>query len=141
VSVSGGCGELHTEGGPNPRFAYQSTGKIFAALPINSGDRSKGAEPRRQRNDLQLPIIEDQWRVMGMASPANLVGRIYEHPSDSTLPQLRWFWSIIAIEPPIPNVTNGHAPTLNEAKSKFRAAWEKAEQAAKHARRRAKSAA
>src|SRR5215472_9936663 len=70
-----------------------------------------------------------------------LVGRIYEHPSDSTLPQLRWFWSIIAIEPPIPNVTNGHAPTLNEAKSKFRAAWEKAEQAAKHARRRAKSAA
>jgi hypothetical protein len=31
-----------------------------------------------------------------------------------------------AIVPAVPNVTNGHAPTLDEAKAKFRAAWMKA---------------
>jgi predicted RNase H-like HicB family nuclease len=28
--------------------------------------------------------------------------------------------------PAVPNVTNGHAATLDEAKAKFREAWEKA---------------
>jgi hypothetical protein len=46
--------------------------------------------------------------------------------SASTPPDMRWFWSVIAIVPAIPNRTNGHAATLDEAKAKFRAAWEKA---------------
>jgi hypothetical protein len=39
---------------------------------------------------------------------------------------MRWFWSITAIVPATPGVTNGHAPTLDEAKIRFRAAWERA---------------
>jgi hypothetical protein len=31
--------------------------------------------------------------------------------------------SMTSIVPAIPNVTSGHAPTLEEAKAKFRAAW------------------
>jgi hypothetical protein len=38
---------------------------------------------------------------------------------------LLWRWSITEIVPAVPNVTNGHAATLDEAKAKFRAAWEK----------------
>jgi hypothetical protein len=38
----------------------------------------------------------------------------------------RRFWSVTAIVPAMKGVTNGHAPTLDEAKAKFRAAWEKA---------------
>jgi ppGpp synthetase/RelA/SpoT-type nucleotidyltranferase len=34
-------------------------------------------------------------------------------------------WSIISIVPAIPNRTNGHARTLDDAKAKFRAAWTK----------------
>jgi hypothetical protein len=36
---------------------------------------------------------------------------------------LRWGWSIAAIVPGTPGVTNGHAATLDEAEAKFRAAW------------------
>ena len=60
-----------------------------------------------------------------------VVGRIYEDASASTPPEMRWFWSVTAIVPAIPNVTNGHAPTIDEAKAKFREAWEKAKAAAK----------
>jgi hypothetical protein len=55
-----------------------------------------------------------------------VIGRIYEDGSASTPPELRWLWSVTAVVPAIPNVTNGHAATLDEAKAKFRAAWEKA---------------
>jgi hypothetical protein len=47
---------------------------------------------------------------------SKVVGRIYEDASASTAPELRWFWSITAIVPAVPNVTNGHAATLDEAK-------------------------
>jgi hypothetical protein len=39
---------------------------------------------------------------------------------------MRWFWSVTAIVPAVPNRTNGHSSTLDEAKIAFRAAWEKA---------------
>jgi hypothetical protein len=54
-----------------------------------------------------------------------VVGRIYE-PRDSRFgpPELRWGWSITAIVPGTPGVTNGHAATLDEAEAKFRAAWD-----------------
>jgi hypothetical protein len=51
-----------------------------------------------------------------------VVGRIYEDASASTPPELRWFWSVTAIVPATPGLTNGTAATREEAK--FRAAWE-----------------
>jgi hypothetical protein len=51
-----------------------------------------------------------------------VVGRIYEDAFASTTPELRWFWSVTAIVPAIPNVTNGHASTREEAMAKFWAA-------------------
>jgi hypothetical protein len=39
---------------------------------------------------------------------------------------LRWFWSILDVVT-VPGVTpHGHAPTLDEAKAKFRDDWSKA---------------
>jgi hypothetical protein len=55
-----------------------------------------------------------------------VVGRIYDQGSAGTPPELHWFWSITSIVPAVPNITNGHAATLDEAKTKFRAAWMKA---------------
>jgi hypothetical protein len=60
-----------------------------------------------------------------------VVGRIYEEASAGTPPELRWFSSITEIVPAVPNITNGHAATLNEAKARFRAAWEKAKMGAR----------
>jgi hypothetical protein len=37
---------------------------------------------------------------------------------------MRRFWSVTAIVPAIPNVTNGHASTREESMVKFRSAWE-----------------
>jgi hypothetical protein len=52
-----------------------------------------------------------------------LVGRIYEDPQHlSVPPELRWFWSVTAIAPAIPSVTNGTAATREEAMANFRAA-------------------
>jgi hypothetical protein len=65
-------------------------------------------------------------RGLWRAGVGKAVGRIYEDASASTTPELRWFWSVTAIVPAVPNVTNGHAATLDEAKAKFREAWEKA---------------
>jgi hypothetical protein len=53
-------------------------------------------------------------------------GRILEEGSRFGPPELRWGWSVTAIVPARPGVTNGAAATLDEAKAKFRAAWEKA---------------
>jgi hypothetical protein len=56
-----------------------------------------------------------------------VVGRIYEDASASTPPELCSLWSITAIVPAIPNVTNGRAAVLDEAEPKFRANWTKAD--------------
>ena len=55
-----------------------------------------------------------------------VIGRIYEQGSAHDPPELRWFWSITEIAPAVPNVTYGHAATLDEAKAKFRDNWTKA---------------
>jgi hypothetical protein len=39
---------------------------------------------------------------------------------------MRWVWSVTAIVPTTPGVTNGNAATLEEAKTKFRDNWTKA---------------
>jgi predicted RNase H-like HicB family nuclease len=38
---------------------------------------------------------------------------------------MRWVWSVAAIVPATPGVTNGTAATLDEAKARFREAWER----------------
>jgi hypothetical protein len=55
------------------------------------------------------------------------VGRILEEGSRFGPPELRWGWSITVIVPATSGVTNGMAATLDEAMTKFRKAWEKAE--------------
>jgi hypothetical protein len=56
-----------------------------------------------------------------------VIGRIYERGSAHDPPDMRWFWSITEIAPALPNKTNGHAATLDEAKAKFRTAWNEGE--------------
>jgi len=56
-----------------------------------------------------------------------IVGRIYESTSASTPPELRWFWSITATVRGPGAEMNGHAPTLELAKAKFRENWRRAE--------------
>jgi hypothetical protein len=54
------------------------------------------------------------------------VGRILEEGSRFGPPELRWGWSITAMVPASP-ATHGTAPTLDEAKAKFRTAWNEGE--------------
>jgi hypothetical protein len=68
---------------------------------------------------------------MTVLADGKAVGRIYEDASASTPPELRRLWSVTAIVPAIPNVTNGYAATLDEAKASF----------ARHGRRRRRVAA
>ena len=58
-----------------------------------------------------------------MLADGKVVGRIYEGGSASTPPELRWFWSILEVIRVPGVVTHGHAPTLDEAKAKFRNNW------------------
>jgi predicted DNA-binding ribbon-helix-helix protein len=44
-----------------------------------------------------------------------VVGRIYENASVSAPPDMRWFWSVTAIAPATPGVTNGTAATREQA--------------------------
>jgi hypothetical protein len=51
------------------------------------------------------------------------IGRLYEDLTP-TRPELTWFWSIIVMGPARQRVrTDGRAPTLEEAKADFQAAW------------------
>jgi hypothetical protein len=54
-----------------------------------------------------------------------VVGRIYEDAHLSTPPDMRWVWSVTAIVPATPGLTNGTAATREEAMVKFREAWVK----------------
>jgi hypothetical protein len=58
-----------------------------------------------------------------------VVGRIHEDASASTSPEVRWFWSVTEIVPAVPNLTNGHAATREEAMAKFCEAWMRASEA------------
>jgi hypothetical protein len=52
------------------------------------------------------------------------IGRLYEDPT-ATRPEIAWFWSITVMGPARRRVkTDGRAPTLEEAKADFAAAWE-----------------
>jgi hypothetical protein len=58
---------------------------------------------------------------MNVLADGKVVGRIYEgDPGGSSPPELRWFWSIMIV-PAVPNMTNGHAATREEAMARFRA--------------------
>jgi hypothetical protein len=51
------------------------------------------------------------------------IGRLYEDRTASH-PEIAWFWSIIVMGPARHRVrTDGRAPTLEEAKAQFAAAW------------------
>jgi hypothetical protein len=54
-----------------------------------------------------------------------VVGRILEEGSRFGPPELRWGWSITAIVPATRGATHSTAATLEEAKAKFRAAWDR----------------
>jgi hypothetical protein len=73
-----------------------------------------------------------QWQHedFDVLADGKVVGRIYEDASASTPPELRWCWSITLIVPASP-AAYGTAATLDEAKAKFRAAWEKAKMGAR----------
>ena len=77
----------------------------MTSLPKRANDsRSSG-----QWQDEDYDVLAD----------GKVVGRIYEDTHLSTPPDMRWFWSVSAIVPAIPNRTNGHEPTMDEAKAKF----------------------
>jgi hypothetical protein len=63
---------------------------------------------------LKRARIEQDYDVLG-----KIVGRIYVAGSRFDPPELRWFWSLMAT-PATPGVTNGHAPTREEAMAEFR---------------------
>ena len=59
------------------------------------------------------------------------LGRLYEDPT-ATRPEIAWFWSIIVMGPARQRMkTDGRAPTLEDAKAQFAAAWEAFKRAAK----------
>ena len=74
-------------------------------------------------------------RPTGLRSPADqdradytiysgewAMGRIYEQRGGPE--HMRWFWSLYGVVGKPPKVhTNDHAPTLDEAKAQFEAAW------------------
>jgi len=72
---------------------------------------AKFSRPSGQWQDEDYDVLAD----------GKVVGRIYEDASASTPPDMRWFWSITAIVPAVPNLTNGYAATREEAMAKFRA--------------------
>jgi hypothetical protein len=83
--------------------------------------RASASRPSGQWQDEDYDVLAD----------GKVIGRIYEDASASTPPELRWFWSVTSIWPATPGLTNGTAATLDEAKAKFRAAWERANMGAR----------
>jgi hypothetical protein len=69
-----------------------------------------------------------QWQdeIYDVLADGKVVGRILESGSPFDPPDLRWTWSITSIWPATRGVTNGTAATREEAKAKFRTAWENA---------------
>jgi hypothetical protein len=59
------------------------------------------------------------------------IGRLYEDRTASR-PEIAWFWSIIVMGPARQRIkTDGRAPTLEDAKAQFAAAWEAFQRAQK----------
>jgi hypothetical protein len=80
-----------------------------------------------KRANLSRPSGQWQDEDYDVLADGKAVGRIYEEPSASIPPDMRWFWSVFIV-PATPGVTNGTAATREEAMAKFRTAWEKAKQ-------------
>jgi hypothetical protein len=75
--------------------------------------RASASRPSGQWQDEDYDVLAD----------GKVVGRIYEDAHLSTPPELRWFWSVTAIVPAIPNRTNGHPTTREEAMAAFAMLW------------------
>jgi hypothetical protein len=72
---------------------------------------------------LSSPAFAD-WADYCVIEDGKIIGRIYE--DRHTLPVLRWFWSITEhVDPALPIDRNGRAPSLADAKARFRASWSK----------------
>jgi hypothetical protein len=69
---------------------------------------------------------DGQWQDedYDVLADGKVVGRILEEGSRFGPPELRWGWSITAIVPATPGVTNGTAATREEAMQRFKAAWD-----------------
>src|SRR5215813_11919836 len=67
--------------------------------------RAKFSRPSGQWQDEDYDVLAD----------GKVVGCIYERGGIGEPPELRWFWSVTAVVPAIPHVTNGHASTRKEA--------------------------
>jgi hypothetical protein len=93
-----GCEPNHNHGPPNKPTSPSSA----------------ASSPARSWKDEDYDVLAD----------GEVVGRILEEGSRFEPPELRWGWSITAIVPASPGVTNGTAATRAEAMAKFRAAWE-----------------
>jgi hypothetical protein len=54
-----------------------------------------------------------------------VIGRIYE--DRHALPNLRWFWSItvFTFDPALGITIKGRAPSLEDAKARFKSSWSK----------------
>jgi hypothetical protein len=64
------------------------------------------------------------WADYCVIEDGQVIGRIYE--DRYSRPALRWFWLITEyVDPAIGRVTNGRAPTLEEAKARFKSSWSK----------------
>jgi len=79
--------------------------------------------PTKLEGSPAIPHRKD-WTVYEDGQP---IGRIYEVGSAVTAPELRWFWSILAVVRVTGVTRYGHAATLEEATAKFRDNWKKAQ--------------
>jgi hypothetical protein len=70
----------------------------------------------------KLTRSSGQWQDedYDVLADGKVVGRILEEGSRFGPPELRWGWSITAIVPATPGVTNGTAATREEAMARFR---------------------
>jgi hypothetical protein len=74
--------------------------------------RPTGVESPVDKNRRDFTIFSGKWAM----------GRIYEDRGGPV--NLRWFWSLHGIvDKPLAMRTDGRAPTLDEAKAQFEAAW------------------
>jgi hypothetical protein len=74
-----------------------------------------------RRTGLSSPVYADQIDYT-VLEDGREIGRIYE--DRHSRPELRWFWSItvfVGSQPGI--VTNGRAPTIEQAKAQFLENW------------------
>ena len=76
------------------------------------------------------PLARSRQERWSIHEDGQEIGRLYEDPT-ALRPENAWFWSIIVMGPPRHRTkTDGRAPTLEDAKAQFAAAWEAFKRAA-----------